>query len=141
MFASYIVRQEDKAKVHNVEVIPNKECVPKHKLLIMDMQFNTTKRRRKKFERRVHVWKLKDEKTCEEYQSMIKNKVEEADCKHSDVNKHWQQMKNIMMDTARVICGLSEGQCRHKESWWWNEEVAEAVREKKKSMEIGKKKN
>jgi len=39
-----IVRQEDKAKVHNDKVIPNEECVPKHKLLVMDMQFNTTKR-------------------------------------------------------------------------------------------------
>jgi len=38
-----IVRQEDKAKVRNVKVIPNEECVPKHKLLVMDMQFNTTK--------------------------------------------------------------------------------------------------
>ena len=43
-----IVRQEDKAKVCNVKVIPNKECVPKHKLLAMDMRFNTTKRWHKK---------------------------------------------------------------------------------------------
>jgi len=41
-------------------------------------------------------------------------------------------MKNIMMDTAQVTCGLSKGPCRHKETWWWNKEVAEAVREKNK---------
>jgi len=29
-----IVRQEDKAKVRNVKVIPNEEYVPKHKLLV-----------------------------------------------------------------------------------------------------------
>ena len=56
-----IVQQEDKAKVHNVSVIPNEECVPKHKLLVMDIQFNTTKRWHKKFEPRVCV--LKEEKT------------------------------------------------------------------------------
>jgi len=50
-----VVRQEDKVKVRNVKVIPNEECVPKHKLLVMDMH--------KKFEPRVHVWKLKKEKT------------------------------------------------------------------------------
>jgi len=27
---------------------------------------------------------------------------------------------------------LSKGPCRHKETWCWNEEVAEAVSEKKK---------
>ena len=26
---------------------------------------------------------------------------------------------------------MTKGPCRHKETWWWNEEVAEAVREKK----------
>ena len=39
-----MVRQGDKVKVHNVKVIPNEECVPKHKLLVMDMWLNTTKR-------------------------------------------------------------------------------------------------
>jgi len=57
-----IVHQEDKAKVRNVKIIPNEECVPRHKLLVMDMWFNTTRRWHKKFEQRVHVWKLKEEK-------------------------------------------------------------------------------
>jgi len=58
-----ILQQKDKAKVCNVKVIPNEECVPKHKLLVMEMQFSTRKRLHKKFESRVHVWKLKWEKT------------------------------------------------------------------------------
>jgi len=60
----YIIeRREDRTKLCNVKVIPNEECVPKHKLLVMDMRFNMTKRWHKKFEPRVHVWKLKEEKT------------------------------------------------------------------------------
>jgi len=58
-----IVRHKDKGKVRNVKVIGNEKCVPKHKLLVMDTRFNTTKRWRKKFEPRVHVWKLKEKKT------------------------------------------------------------------------------
>jgi len=41
-------------------------------------------------------------------------------------------MKNVMMETAQVTCGLSKGPCMHKETWWWNEDVAESGREKKK---------
>jgi len=37
----------------------------------------------------------------------------------------------MMMETAQNICGMTKGPCRHKETWWWNEEVAEAVKEKK----------
>jgi len=32
--AYIMVRQGDKAKVHNVKVNPNDECVPRHKLLV-----------------------------------------------------------------------------------------------------------
>ena len=62
-----MVRQEDKAKVRNVKVISSGECVPKHKLLVMDMWFEATKTWHRKFEPRVRVWKLKEEKICEEY--------------------------------------------------------------------------
>ena len=41
-----MVRQEDKDKIRNVKVITSEECVPKHKLLVMDMWFKATKRRR-----------------------------------------------------------------------------------------------
>ena len=50
------VWQEDKAKIRNVKVITSEECVPKHKLLVMDMWFKATKKRRRKFEPRVCVY-------------------------------------------------------------------------------------
>ena len=96
-----MVRQGDKVKVHNVKVIPNEECVPKHELLVMDMRFNTTKRRHKKFEPRERVWKLKEKQTCKEYRSMVRDKVEQEDWKHLDVNEHWHKMKKMMMETAQ----------------------------------------
>ena len=73
-----MVQQEDKAKIHNVKVITSEECVPKHKLSVMDMWFKATKRRHRKFEPRVRVWKLKEEMTCEEFRCMVRDKVEEV---------------------------------------------------------------
>ena len=66
-----MVRQKDKAKIRNVTVITSEECVPKHKLLVMDMRFKAAKRRRRKFEPRVRVWKFKEEKTCEDYRCRV----------------------------------------------------------------------
>jgi len=48
-------------------------------------------------------------KKREEYQSMVKDKVAEAEWKYLNVNEHWQQMESIMMETAQVTCGLSKG--------------------------------
>ena len=57
------------------------------------------------------------------------------------VNDHWQQMKGIMMETAQDICGMTKGVPRHKETWWWSEELAEAVRNKKIKYGKWKKEN
>jgi len=62
---------------------------------------------------------------------MVGDKVEEANWKGLCVNDHWQQMKGIMMEKAQDICAITKGPCRHKETLSWNEEVTEAVREKK----------
>ena len=90
---------------------------------------------------RVRVWKLKEEKTCEEFRCRVGDKVEEVKWKGLGVNNHWQQMKDIMMETAQDICGMTKGPRRHKETWWWNEEVAEAVRDKKIKYGKWKKEN
>ena len=37
----------------------------------MDMWFKATKRQRRKLEPGVRVWKLKEEKTCEEFRCMV----------------------------------------------------------------------
>ena len=103
--------------------------------------FKATKTWHRKFEPRVRVWKLKEEKTCEEYRSMVGDNVEEAKWKGLCVNDHWQQMKGIMMESAQDICGMTKGPRRHKETWWWNEEVAEAVRNKKIKYGKWKKEN
>jgi len=58
-----MVWQEDKAKDCNIKVISSEECVPKRKLLVMDMWFKATKSWHRKFEPRVLVLKLKEEKT------------------------------------------------------------------------------
>ena len=72
---------------------------------------------------------------------MLGDKVDEAKWKGLCVNDHWQQMKGIMMESAQDICGMTKGPRRHKETWWWNEEVAEAVREKKIKYGKWKKEN
>ena len=92
-----------------IQVITSEECVPKHKLLLMDMRFKATKRRHRKFEPRVRVWKLKEEKTCEEFRCLVGDKVEEVKWKGLGVNDHWQQMKGIMMETPQDICGMTKG--------------------------------
>ena len=74
------------------------------------------KRCHKKFEPRLRAWKLKDEKTCEEYIDMARDtrRVEEKGWQQLGVDEQWQQMKHIMMETRENICGKSEAPYRHE---------------------------
>jgi len=87
-----IARQEDKAKVHNVKVIPNEECVPNHKLLVMD-NWTCSLIQQKDGVRSLNqecIYGSSRRKRHEEYQSIVKDKVAEAEWKYLDVNEHWQ---------------------------------------------------
>ena len=48
---------------------------------------------------------------------------------------------NRLTETAQDICGMTKGPPRHKETWWWNEEVAEAIRNEKIKYGKWKKEN
>ena len=49
----------------------------------------------------MRVWKLKEEKTCEEFRCLVGDYVEEVKWKGLGVNDHWQQIKGLMMETAQ----------------------------------------
>ena len=45
----------------------------------------------------------------------------------------WEKTYENSMETSRKICGETTGHFRIKrETWWWNEKVQQAIREKKK---------
>ena len=74
----------------NVKVITSEECVPKHKLLVMDVRFRAARGRCGRFGPRVRVWRLGEEGTCGEFGCMVGDKVEEVKWKGLCVNDHWQ---------------------------------------------------
>ena len=53
-----------------------------------------------------------------------------------DVEVVWGGLKKCLLDVAEEVCGRSRGRQRHRETWWWNDEVAELVKEKRRLFGI-----
>src|SRR5271170_8061862 len=51
--------------------------------------------------------------------------------KDSDVEGVWKGLKTCLLEVADDVCGRTKGQSRHRETWWWNDEVANAVEVKR----------
>ena len=44
----------------------------------------------------------------------------------------WTCMKEAMVKASEQVCGKTKGPPRHKETWWWSEEVSKIVEYKDK---------
>ena len=85
---------------------------------------------RRKYEPKIRVWKLKDKDYAEQYQQAVLSRRDEMD-QAIGVNNKWNAMKKILTDVAEEVLGKTRGPPKHKETWWWNKDVADAVEEKK----------
>ena len=48
-----------------------------------------------------------------------------------DVPNPWNNFRNIMLQACDEVCGKKKGRRNHGDTWWWNEEVKEAIQQKK----------
>ena len=62
-----LMRNQDRQCVRNVKTIPGEECVRQHRLLIADLVFAGTKRRRQTYVPKLKTWKLRDKNLKQEF--------------------------------------------------------------------------
>src|SRR5258706_5276346 len=43
----------------------------------------------------------------------------------------WKGLKDCLLETSEEECGRTKGLTKHRETWWWNQEVAKVVEEKR----------
>jgi hypothetical protein len=133
-----LMRKEERPLVSNVRVIQSEACIPQHKLLICEMKLRgRLEKKREVFVSKCRVWKLKDEELRRDFQEKIQVK---ADLRgDGDVESMWKLLKDSLLEVADEVCGRTKGHPRHRESWWWNEEVGKVIDAKRKLYKIWKK--
>ena len=126
-----MMRKRDRVMVKNVKVINGEEVVSQHSLLVGDLTIRSTKKSKRKFVPKLKVWRLKEETVGIRFAELVEagaSNVSDA----VGVNNKWVGMKNVCLSAAAEVCGWTKGPPRHRETWWWNADVAEVVDEKKR---------
>ena len=70
---------------------------------------------------RSRVWKLKENNRKTRFQERVQELV------NVDAPNLWNTFKNSMLQACDEICGKKKGRRSHGDTWWWNEEVKEAM--------------
>ena len=77
---------------------------------------------------RTKWWKLKGE-TSEAFRKRV---IKEGSWKEEDDINMWEKMATNIRKVASEVCRVTEGSGGEaKDTWWWNEEVQKAIKEKK----------
>jgi hypothetical protein len=121
------VRRGRLGEVRDCKVIPGESLAAQHRLLVVDFIVEKKKRKRRKREKQIIWWKLRKEEG-EELVQRLSEKFEEIE---ESERFCWGETFPMVIDTAKEVLGESiPGKYLEKESWWWNEEVEKAVKEK-----------
>jgi hypothetical protein len=123
-------RREDNHACLDCKVIPGECVVPQHKLVVADFCFRVRFQQSKRVQApRTKWWKLK-----EEVVKTFKERVLKEGPWHEggDANSMWMGMITCIRKVTSEEFGVTKGGKREaKETWWWNEKVQKAIKEKK----------
>src|SRR4029077_17641644 len=137
-----LIRKREQSTVKDLKEINGEEILPQHKLLICKVVIDeSVKRKDDRTIPKTMLWKLKKCDVKEKFRLEVERNVAgKVDEETASVEEIWKCLKDSMTEAANNVCEKTKGKpSRHKETWWWNEGVSEAVDVKRKKFKAFKK--
>jgi hypothetical protein len=133
-----LVRRKERAMVRDAKVISGEPGFLQHRLVVCVLEVQEcVKKRKQVFVSRFKVWRLREEGVRSRFGEQVEACA--ARRKDSDVESVWNGLKSCLLGVSEDVCGRTKGRSRHRETWWWNDEVAEAVDEKRRLFRLWRK--
>ena len=134
----FLLRQSQRKYLCDVKVVPSEECIVQHKLGSV-LKIKKLKNVKRKFAPRRKIWKLDDIDVAETFKAHMDISRRRVGNTHLSVEEQWKTLKESLLEATEISCGWTKGPPRHKETWWWNNLVDIAVKEKRKLWKEWKK--
>ena len=123
-------RKRNLKEMCNCKVILN-ECVAKqHRMVVCKLALMVKKKKAEKVKPKIRWWKLKETSCQEAFRQEVTRILGGKD----GLPDEWDKTAEMLRKTAETVLGVTFGkQKENKETWWWNEEVQESLKEKKEA--------
>ena len=134
-----LYRRSFRKQVSNLKVILGEEIALQHRLLVGDFRVSIPPQPKRKFVPGIKVWKLRDPEKQAELSEVFKAKTQDSELSQtSSVDVRWTSLKDKLLQASKQVCGVSSNHPWRKQTWWWNNQVEEAVREKRRCFKLWK---
>ena len=125
-----LMRKRAGATVLDCTVIPGEACMTQHRLVRAALRIKGHVARKRIHKKKIKVWRLKDEERRREYEEEFARSVKQGD-------GSWNSLVECATEAGIKVCGEMKGKRgRERETWWWNEAVQRAVKEKKEAYKV-----
>ena len=133
-----LVRKAEMRGLTNATVVRSEPSLQQHKLLIGTLQLEGCGhvKEKKVFVSKCKVWKLKNPEIRQAFEAEVRERAERRVVGEGDVEGMWQGLKECLLEVSAEVCGKTRGRPMHRETWWWNDEVAELVKEKRRLFKV-----
>ena len=127
------MRRQDLRELKDCKVIPGESIASQHRLLVASMEFKAHHKKQQRARVKKIKWYIlkqqekKDELALRLAEHMRRRKEKEETT--------WEDICHMINTNAKEILGeTSGGKYVERESWWWNDDVQKAVKEKRDSF-------
>ena len=123
-------RRRNLKEMCDCKVILN-ECVTKqHRMVVCKMALMVKKKKAEKVKPKIRWWKLKETSYHEAFRQEVTRIMGGKD----GLPDEWDKTAEMLRKTAETVLGVTfEKRKGDRETWWWNEEVQESIKEKKEA--------
>ena len=126
-----LTKKQHLSMVKDVKVIPGEECIPQHNLLVCSLKLHQSETPQRAYIPKRRIWKLKDPIVCQTYEEEFAKIAHSKTSTHTDPETIWDRLKTSLLETSDKVCGWTRKRPWRKETWWWDDAVSAAVKEKK----------
>ena len=104
-------------------------CVAKqHRMVVCKMALMVKKKKAEKVKPKIRWWKLK-ETSCQE---AFRREMTTILGGKNGLPDEWDKTAEMLRKTAETVLRVTFGKQKgHRETWWWNEEIQESIKEKR----------
>ncbi|XP_012940936.1 uncharacterized protein LOC106012456 [Aplysia californica] len=134
-----LTRTRMRITITDSRAIPNAGLDTDHRPIITTL---TTKKERKpkkhkRQQERLNMHKLGDDQVQAQIRSTLNEKLGSINSKILTVEEAWDTFKTTLLDTMKEVCGTKKTRGKYRKATaWWNEEVKDAIKEKKRLYNV-----
>lgn len=111
--------------VLDCKAIPGEACLTQHRLVRADLKIMNFKKKKWRGIKKLKTWKLKCKETRDDFEEKLDNRLRQSEMS-------WTNFEKSILETAEEVCGRTSGRRgQERETWWWNDEVKEHIKEKR----------